>query len=108
MAQNELSGPKLGQWVIYTAYGTFFYPAIIIAKSASGLVELIGFPPGQQPVDQQNVEFDPTGSTSGSWRYSFGIESGQTTSFPSNFYVTESGAEYYVTESGVPYVTETP
>jgi len=70
MAENQASGPQLGQSVLHCPTPGTGVPAIITdIAPTTGLVRLTTFPPGGTTVDQQNVQYDGTGTVANSWRY---------------------------------------
>lgn len=71
MAENQASGPHVGQTVIYSPSLGTTYPAIVTAVAAgTGLVRLTTFPPGGTTADQQNVPYDYTRNVKfPSWSY---------------------------------------
>lgn len=70
MSQNQCSGPKVGQSVIYSPSAGVNYAAIITQIQTGGLARLTTLPPGGTTPDVQNVPFDYTGNiVFPSWRF---------------------------------------
>ncbi len=76
MAQNTAEGPKIGFWVVYTPTpGTTYSAQITAVDKTTGLVRLNVHQPGAVITDQQNVGYDGTRNTSGTWSWQ-GVDTG--------------------------------